>query len=203
MERMRRTLQYQHHCGYVAPLVDMQPTSSHIQVHILHHREIRQATAALSTIPWPKCSQGDGVRREGGLDWRRGGASCDYSSRNWSGRRSEVQGGAEVKNREGQVTRDSDLNPRDPAGKHYTDPCVYTEIQRFTACINMPHTVLFTMVSLSNSCTCMSTHRYANTHNTREKSKIGEREQTQRRRVRTMWDRSAVNHINSSLWKFP
>ncbi len=152
---------------------------------------------------------GYGVRREG-REFEEGGesASCDYSSCNWSGRRSEVEGGTEVKNREGWVTWDSDLNLRDPAGKYYTDPCVYTETLRFTACINTPHTVLYMVVSLLNSCMCISgsAYRYDKTDKVREKSterKKNRPRDRERQRVWTIWDLSTVNHSNSSLWKFP
>lgn len=116
--------------------------------------------ATLLTLLWTKWSEdmewegkGGGV---GGGWGRRGGASSDYRSCNLSGHWSEVEGGTGVKNREGRVTWDSDLNPRDPAGKYNTDPCVYTESLRFTACINTPHTVLYMVVSVLISCMCMS-----------------------------------------------
>lgn len=130
------------------------------------------------------------------MEWE-GKVGC--SSFNWSGHWSEV---VEVKNREGWVTWDSDLNLR---GKYNTDPCVYTESLRFTACINTPHTVLYMVVSLLNSCMCESgsLRRYDNTDKVREKSKKEEKEQRRRQSVWTIWDLSTVNHSDSSLWKLP
>lgn len=115
-------------------------------------------------LGWQLCFTANFTKTAEGkvVGWKGSGASCHYSSCNWSGHWSEVEGGHSSQNKERWVTWDSRPNLWDPAGKYYTDPCVHTETPRFTACINTPHTVLHMMLSVGNSCVCMSgsVHKY-------------------------------------------
>lgn len=65
------------------------------------------------------------------------------------------RGALKLKTRRGRL-HEIPINLRNPAGKNYTDPCVYTENLRFTAWVNTLHTVLHMVVPVLNSCMCMS-----------------------------------------------
>lgn len=165
----------------------MRPTSSYTPVHILYYRELGKQLLHCRLYSDQK---GDGVRR--------GGLRClviivAVIDQDIGGRSRRA---FKLKTGRGGVTWDSDLNLRDPARKYYTDPYVYTETLRFTACINTQHTVLYMVVSLLDVYVWLRAQV--------DRQSEGQ-EQTQRHRqsVWTIGDLYTVNHNNSSLWKFP
>lgn len=92
---------------------------------VLHHREVEETTPL--TTPWPERSEGGGVRRRGAL--------CDYSSSNWSGRWSEVEGAAEAKNKVGAGYMSFWPQPQIPSGEIQHRPkCVHRDPEVYCMC---------------------------------------------------------------------